>query len=82
MIYGEVPQEIKDKIRAHYDKGQGSMQDYARIYNVPMAVVLEVCGETDLGQVEMIGDQVDQSELGRGAEVNPGEIVDVPFSLN
>jgi hypothetical protein len=81
-MYGEVPQEIKDKIRAHYDAGQGSLQDYARVYKVDMATVLEVCGETDLGQVEMIGDQVDQAEVGRGGTVNPGEIVDVPFTLN
>lgn len=81
-MYGEVPQELRDKIRAHYDHGQGSMQDYARIYNVPMNTVLEICGETDLAHVEMIGDQIDQVELGRGGVVNHGEIVDVPFSLN
>ena len=81
-MYGEIPQELKDKIRDHYEKGQGSLQDYARIYHVPMEEVLKITGNTHLAEVEMIGDQVDQEELGpRGGTVEPGQIVKVPFDL-
>jgi hypothetical protein len=81
-MWGEVPEELKAKIREHYQKGQGSMQDYARIYGVPIEKVLEICGENDLMEVEMIGDLVDQSEIGKTGTVNPGDYAKTHITLN
>jgi hypothetical protein len=83
MVYQmQIPQEVIDEIKDHYNNGRGSLQDYARLYNVPMQKVLEITGNTGLSEVEMVGDQVDQEELGRSGTVNPGEIIDTPFDLS
>lgn len=78
----DIPEDLQAKIIDHYQHGQGSIQDIARVYNVPVYKVMDICGMGDLQEVEMIGDQVDQSELGRSDTVKPGEIVNVPISLN
>lgn len=82
--YGEVPEELQQKIREHYDKGQGSIQDYARVYGVPMEKVLEILGMSELKEVELIGDLVDERDMGRWSnEIRAqGDVVDVPFDVS
>ena len=82
-MYGEVPEELKEKIRDHYNKGQGSIQDYARVYKVPIEEVLTILNLDNLKTVEMVGDLVDETEMGKHkGEINAGEEVDVPFTIN
>jgi len=73
--------EIKD----FYQHGKGSIQDYARIYRVSVAEILDIVGESDLKRAKMSdGDQVDAAELGptgRGM-INGPEYVDVPFTTH
>jgi hypothetical protein len=79
-----IDAETDAKILELYQLGKGSIQDYARIYRCTVEEVLQIVGETDLAEVEMTGDLVDEKELGpsgRG-QVNPGEKVEVPFSTN
>lgn len=78
-----TPEQAKE-IKAHYQAGRGSIQDYARIYRLDMDEVLHIIGEEHLATVEFGGDQVDEAELGptgRGM-VNGPETVNVPYQLN
>lgn len=63
--------ETKQKIRDFYMKGQGSIQDYARIYRVSVEEVLEILGLNDMIEVETQGDLIDQGEAGPEVKVNP-----------
>lgn len=71
----------REKIIGHYQRGQGSIQDIARVYRVTVPQVLEVIGQGHLSKVTMGGDLIDQSEAGN-APLNYGEEVPVPFSLD
>jgi hypothetical protein len=57
-------EDDKQKIIDHYQKGQGSIQDIARVYRYSVQEVLQVLGMTDLLEVETQGDMVDSSEVG------------------
>lgn len=85
-MYVPVDDETRKKILEHYQKGQGSLQDYARIYHLSVEEVLEIVGETDLGEVDIrkTGDLVDASEMGKtgASEIRGSEKVDVPFTTN
>jgi hypothetical protein len=72
--------EIKDL----YQKGKGTIQDYARLYRYEVHEVLELLGEQHLSQVSFTGDLVDYTELGPGRqhELNTGEHYQVPFTTN
>lgn len=83
-MYGDVPENVQNEIKEHYQAGRGSIQDYARIYHLTVPQVLEIVGEQDLGEVEIGGDLIDASEIGKNnvGEINPPHQEDVPFSLN
>lgn len=76
--------EVVAEIKGHYQAGRGSIQDYARMYHLPVEEVLEIVGETDLMQVQIIGDQIDINDVGKqnAHVINPPSDIDVPFSLN
>lgn len=78
----KTEQQIADEIREHYQAGRGSIQDYARIYNVPVEKVLEIVNEPHLSTVDISGDMIDPKEAGPGAQLNYGTKVDVPYSTN
>lgn len=77
-----VDQETKDKIYEHYLKGQGSIQDIARVYSVDVNDVLEIIGAPELSTVSTQGDLIDPSEAGPGAEMNYGKDYRVPFTTD
>lgn len=75
--------QLKKKIVEHYQKGQGSIQDIARFYRLTVEEVLEVLGLTNLTNVTVRGDLIDESEAGPNAHINrEGTTHRVPFSLN
>jgi hypothetical protein len=62
----------KKKIYDHYIKGQGSIQDIARVYRCTVEEVLQIIAAdavnkadyTSLTEVETTGDMIDQAEAG------------------
>jgi hypothetical protein len=80
----DIPEETITAIKGYYQGGRGSIQDYARMYHLTVPQVLEIVGETDLGEVEIGGDQIDAQEIGKNfaSEIKPPHKEDVPFSLN
>lgn len=80
-----LSKEEQEKIKDFYQKGKGSIQDYARIYRVSVPEILDILGEGHLKTVEVgEGDLVDEAELGptgRGLIQGPPE-VEVPYTTN
>ena len=74
--------DTKQKIIDHYEKGQGSIQDIARVYNVSVATVLEVTGQGHLNSVQTQGDMISEADAGPGAQMNYGKEFAVPFSTD
>jgi hypothetical protein len=72
----------KQKIIDHYQKGQGSIQDIARVYRYTVEEVLLVLGMTDLLSVETQGDLVDSSEVGPGVQLEYTKTHDVRYSTD
>lgn len=84
-MYGEVPEQLQNEIREHYQAGRGSIQDYARIYHLSVEQVLKIVGEEDLGETTISeGDQIDADEIGpqNAGMINGPEKIRTPFSLN
>ena len=77
-----MDEETRSKIYAHYQRGQGSIQDIARVYRVTVQDVLQIIGAPELGQVSTQGDMIDASEAGPGAQLNYGKQFIVPFTVN
>jgi hypothetical protein len=78
---------IDDKTRAaildHYQKGQGSIQDIARVYRVTVDEVLHIIGEDELTSVTFQGDLIDPSEAGPGVTPNyEGKTEHVTFTTD
>lgn len=74
--------DTEAKIKDHYNKGQGSIQDIARVYNVTVEAVLEAIGQSEMTEVVMQGDLIDQREAGPEVTVTPFKKERVPFSTN
>lgn len=74
--------ETRQKIYNHYQRGQGTLQDLARIYKVSVDQVLEVIGAPELGSVQAQGDLIDASEAGPNADMNYGKDFKVPFTVD
>lgn len=73
----------KKKIIDHYQKGQGSIQDIARVYKFTVDEVLEVLGLGDLSAIPTTGDLIDQNEAGPEVVVNAqGKIAKANFTTN
>lgn len=62
-------EELHKKINEHYQLGQGSIQDIARVYNLSVEQVLEAIGQTEMLEVESVGDLVDARELEPGTPI-------------
>lgn len=77
-----VDDTTRKKIWEHYQKGQGSLQDLARIYKVSVPEVLEIIGHSELASVQAPGDMIDATEAGPGAEMNYGREIHIPFSVD
>jgi len=74
--------ELKKKINEHYQLGQGSIQDIARVYRLDVSEVLEAIGQSELNHVDAIGDLVDRSEAGSEAVISAGKKHDAVFTTN
>lgn len=74
--------ELRNKIIGHYQKGQGSIQDIARVYHLSVDQVLEAIGIKDISHAAIGGDLIDPSEVGPGATFNYGQSVKIDFTTN
>lgn len=74
--------EQKKEIKEIYQSTKRSIQDIARIYRMDVHEVLEIIGESRLGQVHTEGDMIDVHEVGPNTTLNHGETFRVPFSTN
>ena len=74
--------ETRKKIQEHYQLGQGSIQDIARVYRLDVSEVLDVIGQNELLEVESVGDLVDESELDPGTQINRGKRHRANFTTN
>lgn len=77
-----MDEETKKKIYGHYQRGEGSLQDIARIYRVSVDQVLEIIGAPELSSVAVPGDLIDVTEAGSGADMNYGKEFKVPFDVS
>lgn len=74
--------EMSAKIKNHYQKGEGSIQDLARVYNVSVEDVLGVLGLMDVATVETSGDLIDQQEAGPEVTLKTTNIFKTKFTVN
>lgn len=81
---GRLTDEEIENIKNLYQRGKGSIQDYARIYRVEVPEILDILGIEGMSTVQYIGDQVDPDEMGpEKNKIQPeGDTVKVPFTLN
>lgn len=78
----QLDEKTSKAIQDHYMKGEGSIQDIARVYRVSVDTVLHLIGQDELTNVATIGDQVDASEAGN-AELNyQGTVHKVDYTTN
>lgn len=77
-----MDEQTREKINDHYQKGQGSIQDIARVYRCTVAEVLEIIGQSELLQVVMEGDQITEAEAGPGATINYGRTETINFTID
>jgi hypothetical protein len=75
---------LEDRVMYHYQHGQGSIQDIARVYRLDVNEVLHMIGEDELSTVQLqSGDLIDASEAGPGAQMNyEGKRFYVPYATN
>lgn len=73
---------VDEQIKFYYQRGKGSIQDLARIFNVSVDHVLILVGESNLGTVSTQGDMIDATEVGPGAQINYGKQFKVPFTVD
>lgn len=72
----------REKIIEHYQKGQGSIQDIARVYRLTVNEVLQIIGINNISKVTTQGDLIGPEEAGPGATIVPSKDFDVPFTTN
>lgn len=56
--------DLDQKVIDDYQHGRGTIQQIAIFYNITVDEVLKITGNTDLLEVEVVGDLVDASEAG------------------
>lgn len=80
----EVSDELKEQINDDYQKGSASIQTLARIHRLTVDEVLEILGlREETGTLSLVGDQVDEDELGPGdTPINSGEKLRQKFSTD
>lgn len=81
-MFDQLDEATIKKIKEHYDKGQGSIQDIARVYRTTVETVLHHIGQDELTSVATIGDQIDPSEAGNAALNYQGQTHRANYSTN
>ena len=77
-----LDEDTRTKILEHYQKGEGSIQDIARVYRVDVSEVLHIIGHDDLTAVTAQGDMIDASEAGPNAQMNYGKEFNIPYDVS
>jgi hypothetical protein len=77
-----MDEELIAKIKNHYQLGQGSIQDIARVYRCTVEEVLDVLGLSDVKTVESPGDLIDQTEAGPEAVLKVKNVHQARFTTN
>lgn len=77
-----MDEQLKKKIIDHYQKGEGSIQDIARVYRVSMDEVLDVLDLNDIKTVTTRGDLIDQEEAGMDVQLVPQKTFKVPYTTD
>lgn len=77
-----INEEDKAKIKNHYQKGEGSIQDLARVYRYPIEDILDLLGLSDLSSIETSGDLIDQEEAGPEAVLKASNKFKQKYTLN
>lgn len=77
-----MDEELKKKVIGHYQAGQGSIQDIARVYRLDVDEVLEILGINDISHVSLGGDLIDPEDVGPGGVFNPGETRKIKYSTD
>lgn len=75
-------EELQGKIKTHYQKGEGSIQDIARVYRLSVEEVLDVLNLNDVLEIETSGDLIDQKEAGPEVTLNATTRFRTNFTLN
>lgn len=74
--------KLKTTIVNHYQKGEGSIQDIARVYRLSVEEVLDVLGLSDVATIEGAGDLIDQTEAGPEVVLKEKNVYKPRFTLN
>lgn len=74
--------DLKKKVIEHYNLGQGSIQDIARVYRLDVDEVLEVLGMQDMMTVQTMGDLIGQEEAGLETTLQRGTRHKVPYNTD
>lgn len=77
-----MSEETKAAVKQHYQLGQGSIQDIARVYRLTVEEVLEVLGLSDVMEVETSGDLIDQTEAGPEVQLKASNKFRAKFTTN
>lgn len=77
-----MDEDLKKKVIEHYNLGQGSIQDIARVYRLDVNEVLEVLGMHDMMTVQTMGDLIGQDEAGLETPLQSGRQYKVPYSVD
>lgn len=80
-----ISDELKATIKGHYQRGEGSIQDIARVYRnygVTVQDVLDITGNSEIKGIEFGGDLIDQETAGQGVALNYGRVEPIPFTLD
>jgi hypothetical protein len=77
-----MDEQLVSKIKAHYQKGEGSIQDLARIYRLDVDEVLDILGLSDVKEVEGMGDLIGTDEAGPDVVVRASNKYKARFTTN
>jgi len=77
-----MDEDLKKKVIEHYNLGQGSIQDIARVYRLDVDEVLDALGMQDMMTVQTMGDLIGQDEAGLETPLQSGRKYKVPYNTD
>lgn len=77
-----MDEQLVGKIKNHYQKGEGSIQDLARIYRLDVGEVLDILGLSDIKEVEGMGDLIGENEAGPEVQIKTSNRYKANFTTN
>lgn len=73
--------DLEKKVMDHYQKGEGSLQQIAIFYKIPVERVLQIIGQEEMLEVETQGDLVDANEVGPEVQLHHSKKFKVPYDI-